>query len=72
MEKIIKKTSTKFFCECCEDKGFIEVTHADNKEYIEACEECDFFGIIGNEQNDKAQIKAIKAGYKLGCKGEIL
>ena len=56
-------------CSCCEDKGYLEVTH-DEGEYIEACQECDYFGMSG-DQDDDARIAAKNDGYKLTRNGKI-
>ena len=42
-------------CESCQGLGYLEVTLPNDKCEIQACQECDFFGIIGNDQNKKAR-----------------
>ena len=61
-------------CEACNDKGYLEVTHQDSCEYIEACEECNGFGVMMNytEATYKARVSALKHGYKLSINGKIL
>jgi hypothetical protein len=56
-------------CQCCDDNGYLEVTH-DDGEYIEACQECDYFGIIG-EVDELARDKAKADGYKLTKSGKV-
>ena len=63
-------------CESCADKGYLEVTHPDFCEYIEACENCNGFSVgnIGDftGAHKRARKQAIKDGYKLNNKGKIL
>jgi hypothetical protein len=63
------------FCESCEGKGYLEVSHDDNNEYIEACETCDYFGIMEFDKqpslNDRAIEKAKADGVKVTKNGRV-
>lgn len=63
-------------CESCEGKGYLEVTHDDFCEYIEACDNCNGFtlGTHGDATgaNERAQLQAIRDGYLLNRFGKIL
>jgi len=63
-------------CECCEGKGYLEVTHDDSCEYIEACQECNGFtiGSMGDDTHaDRdARERATLDGYRLTLMGKIL
>lgn len=67
---------SRYICEACEGKGYLEVTHSDSCEYIEACQECNGFteGSMGDCTNSDtlARAQAIEDGYKLSDKGKIL
>ena len=57
-------------CPSCDDKGYLEVTQDDNCEYIQACDNCDYFGLLGN-RDERAREAAVKDGYVLNKKGRI-
>ena len=59
------------FCESCNNKGYLEVTLPDDYEYIQSCDNCDHFGIIG-DRDYRAREAARKDGYKLDKEGKIL
>lgn len=63
-------------CQSCGDNGYLEVTHDDNCEYIEACETCDYFGIMEFDGeptlDEKAIQKAKKDGVKCSKNGKVL
>lgn len=65
----IKEYIDSEFCDCCENKGYLEVTREDNCEYIESCDNCNY---VGNDLDDKARDKALEDGYKLDANGKIL
>ena len=71
LEKLIPE-----ICDSCEGKGYIEVTHDDDCEYIDACQECAVFaeGSMGDWTNadQNARDKAVKDGYKLNKQGKIM
>ena len=58
-------------CECCYNKGYVEVTGNKNEQYIEACDECNYFGIIG-DVNAMAREVAEADGYQLSKTGKVL
>jgi hypothetical protein len=62
-------------CESCKDKGYLEVTHSDNCEYIEHCENCNGFTLGSHGDctgaNERAREQAIKDGYVLDNEGKI-
>lgn len=60
------------YCNSCDNRGYLEVTKEDNCQYIESCDTCDHFGIIGDDLDQRAQAVAISDGYKLDNDGKIL
>ena len=62
-------------CEVCDGKGYLEVTHVDNHEYIDACQDCNGFtvGSMGDATgaDERARDQAILDGYKLTKTGKI-
>lgn len=63
------------YCESCDERGYLEVTHQDNCEYIEACENCNGFTqgshCDATGADERAREQAIKDGYKLTKAGKI-
>ena len=58
-------------CPSCDNKGYLEVTQEDNCEYIESCDNCNYFG-SNTERDDRAREAAIKDGYRLNPRGRII
>lgn len=59
------------YCECCENNGYIAVTNDNNLETIEACGECDYFGIVG-DIDALARDKARLDGWVLDANNKII
>ena len=57
-------------CESCNNKGYLEVTHKDSKEYIDACQKCYWFG-RQDDADYKARVIAECDGYILDRNGVI-
>jgi hypothetical protein len=72
-EVIVEALNEECGCEACDGMGYLEVTHEDNCQYIEACESCDYFGIMGSDEeiNAKAREKARRDGVKMTAKGKV-
>jgi Zn ribbon nucleic-acid-binding protein len=58
-------------CPSCDNKGYLEVTQEDNCEYIESCDNCNYFG-SKTERDDRAREAAKKDGYMLNPRGRII
>lgn len=59
------------YCCSCDSKGYLEVTCEDNQEYIQACDTCNHFGIIGDTDSLAREV-AENDGYVLNSDGKIL
>ena len=72
---LVKRYLKGLACEVCSDRGYLEVTHEDNHEYIEACLDCNGFtvGSMGDATgaDERAQLQAERDGYKLTKTGKI-
>lgn len=69
--KVPEVIAEKSNCESCDGNGYLEVTREDNCQYIEACDTCDHFGIIGDTDSIAREVAESK-GYKLDKNGKIL
>ena len=58
-------------CPSCDNKGYLEVTQEDNCEYIESCDNCNYFG-SNTERDYRAREAAKKDGYMLNPRGRII
>jgi len=56
-------------CETCEGRGYLEVIRDDSREYIEACQNCNY---DGEDLDEEARVKASENGYELAENGLIL
>jgi hypothetical protein len=58
-------------CEICEGRRYIEVTHADDREYIEPCPDC--MGYLNWQiELDQAVNQALADGYRLECHNRVV
>ena len=56
-------------CEDCDGRGYSKVTRDDSRQYIEACDSCNYDGA---DPDEKARVEASENGYDLDENGLIL